>query len=57
MEVGDWGMIYVVRWLVLCVIYFFFFKQKAACEFFSSVGGSDVCSSDLLIFQPDGGLI
>src|SRR3546814_8546979 len=38
--------VYMCRWIVLCVI--FFFKQKTAYEMRISDWSSDVCSSDLL---------
>src|SRR3546814_6136704 len=41
----------------ICVIFFFFFKQKTAYEMRISDWSSDVCSSDLIDVhnQPDGG--
>src|SRR3546814_1756565 len=38
-------------WYVLCVICFFFFKQKTAYEMRISDWSSDVCSSDLGVVQ------
>src|SRR3546814_4510130 len=37
--------------LCLCVIYFFFFKQKTAYEMRISDWSSDVCSSDLSVMK------
>src|SRR3546814_2847406 len=37
---------------MLCVLYFFFFKQKTAYEMRISDWSSDVCSSDLRIVEP-----
>src|SRR3546814_16967596 len=38
-------------------LYFFFFKQKSAYDMRISDWSSDVCSSDLRIRLPDGGII
>src|SRR3546814_7083609 len=38
--------------IVLCSIFFFFFKQKTAYEMRISDWSSDVCSSDLFCAQP-----
>src|SRR3546814_5939723 len=35
---------------ILCVVFFFFFKQKTAYEMRISDWSSDVCSSDLQVF-------
>ena len=35
--------------------FFFFFKQKTAYEIYQCDWSSDVCSSDLLVGQQDGG--
>src|SRR3546814_1717470 len=39
---------------VICLFYFFFFKQKTAYEMRISDWSSDVCSSDLGIFDVRG---
>src|SRR3546814_2310172 len=38
---------------ILCRLFFFFFKQKTAYEMRISDWSSDVCSFDLIHFQPD----
>src|SRR3546814_170 len=40
--------------LVVCILIFFFFKQKTAYEMRISDWSSDVCSSDLLVPAPNG---
>src|SRR3546814_9073907 len=50
MRMIEW-IVYVCsyeRYIVICVVYFFFFKQKTAYEMRISDWSSDVCSSDLL---------
>src|SRR3546814_10920293 len=37
----------VVYWIIFCLYFFFFFKQKTAYEMRISDWSSDVCSSDL----------
>src|SRR3546814_2717909 len=39
---------------MMCVLFFFFFKQKTAYEMRISDWSSDVCSSDLTITRPAG---
>src|SRR3546814_12972460 len=39
--------------MVLCLVIFVFFKQKTAYEMRISDWSSDVCSSDLIVFESD----
>ena len=39
------------------MLFFFFFKQKTAYEIYQCDWSSDVCSSDLEIELPNGGLV
>src|SRR3546814_1506597 len=44
----------VISFLVVCIVIFFFFKQKTAYEMRISDWSSDVCSSDLKMFDVVG---
>ena len=40
-------LVHLVGWAELCIVLFFFFKQKTAYEIGTGDWSSDVCSSDL----------